>query len=48
MSRDMDADYYGFNRDEGDGTREVESFWNVERARGRGRLSVGHQFPVGG
>ena len=39
MRRNVDADYYGFNRDEDDGVllayeraKEVESFRNVERA----------------
>ena len=36
MSKNMDADYYGFDRDENDGTKEVESFRNVERAREEG------------
>jgi len=32
MRGNVDADYYGFNRDEDDGTKEVDSFRNVERA----------------
>ena len=32
----MGADYYGFNRDEGDGTKEREIFRNVERAMEEG------------
>ena len=32
MRRNVDADYYGFNRDEDDGRKEAESFRNVERA----------------
>ncbi|PUU73407.1 Isy1-like splicing family-domain-containing protein [Tuber borchii] len=32
MRRNVDADYYGFNRDEADRPKEVESFRNVERA----------------
>ena len=36
MRRDVGADYYGFNRDEDDGTKERESFRNVERAREEG------------
>ena len=31
MRRNVGADYYGFNRDEDDGTEGVESFRNVER-----------------
>ena len=32
MRKNVDANSHGFNRDENDGTKEVESFGNVERA----------------
>ena len=48
MRRNVDADYYGFNRDEDDGTKEVESFRNVERAGEEGALRVGHRLLVSG
>ena len=48
MRRKLDADYYGSNRDEDDGRKEVESFRNVERAGRREHLRVGRQFPVVG
>lgn len=32
MRRNVDADNYGIDRDEAAGTKEVESFWNVEKA----------------
>ena len=32
LRRTVDADYYGFNRDGDDGTKEVQDFRNVERA----------------
>ena len=48
IRRNVDADYYGFNRDEDDGTKEVESFRNVERAGEEGALRVGHRLLVSG
>ena len=43
----MDADYYGFNRDEDDGRKEVESFWSVERAGEEGASGGWAPIPSG-
>ena len=43
----MDPDYYNFDRNEEDGTKEVVGFRHVERAGEEGHLRVGHRFLVG-
>jgi len=47
MRRNVDADYYGFNRDEEDGRKEVESFRNVERAGEKGASEDWAPIPSG-
>ena len=42
MRKNVDADSHGFNRDEDDGTKEVESFGNLERVGRRGHRRAGH------
>jgi len=48
MRRNVDADYYGFDRDKDDGTKEVESFRNVERAGEEGAPEGWTLIPGGG
>ena len=47
MRKNVDADSHGFNRDEDDGTREVESFGNVERAGEEGAPEGWTPIPCG-
>ena len=47
MRRNADADYYGFDRDEDDGTKEVESFRYVERAGEKGAPEDWTPIPSG-
>ena len=43
----MDADYYDFNRDEDNGTKEAESFRNGERAGDEGAFEGCTPIPGG-
>ena len=47
LRRNVDADYYGFNRDEADRPKEVESFRNVKRAGEEGAPEGWTSFPGG-